>query len=82
MAKNEKLTENQKLQLIRVGKRLRKLRKIKGKSNYEYMAYEMEMAKSQLGGYEKGGNITIATLVRILDFLDSSLEEFFSIDPE
>lgn len=82
MEKNEKYTENQKLQLIRVGKRLRKLRKVKGKTNYEYMAYEMNMAKSQLGAYEKGGNITIATLVRILDFLDSSLEEFFAIDPD
>lgn len=82
MSKNEKFTENQKLQLIRVGKRLRKLRKMKGETNYEYLAYDMGMAKSQLGDYENGGNITIATLVRILDYLESSLEEFFSIDPD
>lgn len=78
MKKVDQLNESQKEALLFVGKRLKELRIAKGYTNYEYLAYEIGMSRSQLGTYENGANITIATLVKILDHLEVSLDEFFS----
>ena len=77
MVKQDKLNENQKNALLKTGQRLKDLRVLKGYSNYEYLAYELNMSRSQYGTYENGANITIATLVKILDHLGVTLEEFF-----
>lgn len=77
MKKVDQLNDSQKEALMFVGKRLKEIRIAKGYTNYEYLAYEIGMSRSQLGTYENGANITIATLVKILDHLNVSLEEFF-----
>lgn len=77
MKKNE-FNESQKDALIFVSKRLKELRIAKGYTNYEYLAYEIGMSRSQLGTYENGANITIASLVKILDHLGVTLQEFFA----
>jgi transcriptional regulator with XRE-family HTH domain len=74
----DQLSESQKEALKFVSMRLKELRIAKGYTNYEYLAYEIGMSRSQLGTYENGANITIATLVKILDHLNVSLEEFFN----
>lgn len=73
----DQLSESQKKALKFVSMRLKELRIAKGYTNYEYLAYEIGMSRSQLGTYENGANITIATLVKILDHLNVSLEDFF-----
>jgi transcriptional regulator with XRE-family HTH domain len=65
-------------QLIALGDRLRYFRKLKGYTNYEYLAYDMGISRSQYGKYEKGGNIKFTTLCAILKHLNVSLADFFS----
>lgn len=64
--------------LNQLGTRLRYYRKHKGYSNYEHLAYDLGISRSQYGKYENGGNIKFTTLCKILDFLNVSLKEFFS----
>jgi transcriptional regulator with XRE-family HTH domain len=63
--------------LKQVGVRLRELRKEKGFKNYEHIAYELGMSRSQYWKYEQGGNIELATLLRVLNLLGVTLGEFF-----
>lgn len=67
--------EQEKLRLL--GERLKYYRKLKGYSNYEHLAYDLGVSRSQYGKYENGGNIKFSTLCKILDHLDISLSEFF-----
>ncbi len=65
----------------KIGLRLRKFRKAKGYSNPDKFAYEHNINRSQYGKYEAGNtNITIGTLVNILNCFGVSLEEFFGGD--
>jgi len=64
--------------LRKIGAGLRKLRKEKGYSNYHKLAYDMDMTHSQYGGYEKGKNMNILTLMRILSYHQISLSKFFN----
>jgi transcriptional regulator with XRE-family HTH domain len=63
--------------LNQLGSRLKYYRKLKGYSNYEHLAYDLGISRSQYGKYEKGGNIKFTTLCKILQHLEISLEEFF-----
>ena len=63
--------------LNQLGVRLRYFRKQGGYSNYEYLAYDVGISRSQYGKYENGGNIKFTTLCKILNHLDVSLEDFF-----
>jgi len=80
MKRTEDLSDSQKEALDFIGRRLKEIRIAKGYTNYEYLAYEIGMSRSQLGTYENGANITIATLVKILDHMNVSLEEFFKTE--
>jgi transcriptional regulator with XRE-family HTH domain len=71
------MDEMQKDKLNQLGARLRYFRKLKGYSNYEHLAYDMGISRSQYGKYEKGGNIKFSTLCKILSHLNISLEDFF-----
>lgn len=71
-------TEEEQKYLTKLGSRLKKLRKEKGYSNYEYFAYEIGISRAQYGKYEAGANIKFTTLLKILKGLEISLEEFFS----
>jgi transcriptional regulator with XRE-family HTH domain len=64
--------------LKKIGKRLKALRKAKGFTNYEHIAYELGMSRSQYWSYEAGKNIEIKTLLRILSLLDISIVDFFA----
>jgi transcriptional regulator with XRE-family HTH domain len=65
------------VRLMELGKRLKHYRKLKGYSNYEHLAFDAGISRSQYGKYENGGNIKFTTLCKILIHLDVSLEEFF-----
>ena len=63
--------------LKKIGLRLKEVRKAKGFKNYEHIAYELGMSRSQYWKYEAGGNIEMKTLLRILTLLDTTIIEFF-----
>ncbi len=69
-SKNEK-------RLIKIGEKLRHLRKAAGYKSYENFAFDNELNRVQYGRMEKGSNITIASLLRVLDIHKISPEEFF-----
>jgi transcriptional regulator with XRE-family HTH domain len=63
--------------LDQLGSRLKYYRKLKGYTNYEHLAYDLGISRSQYGKYENGGNIKFSTLCKILNHLNISLGEFF-----
>ncbi|CAM6054708.1 unnamed protein product [Sphagnum tenellum] len=63
--------------LRKVAARIKSLRVAKGYSNYEKFANEHNFGRSQYGKYEKGENMQLASLLKILKAFDISLAEFF-----
>jgi transcriptional regulator with XRE-family HTH domain len=74
----EKSLDNLKLpELQAIATRLKELRKFKGYSNYEHIAFELGMSRSAYWRLETGVNFELKTLIKICRLLDISLEEFF-----
>ena len=65
-------------ELLKIGNALRSLRKKRGYTAYFKAADEMKMTPSQYWRYEKGANIQMDTLLAILNFYDTSLEDFIN----
>jgi transcriptional regulator with XRE-family HTH domain len=64
--------------LIKIGNRLRELRKAKGYSSYENFALDFDLPRMQYWRLEKGKtNVTIKTLEKILSIHNISFSEFF-----
>ncbi len=61
-----------------IAQRLKELRKAKGFSNYEHIAYALEMSRSAYWRLETGVNFELKTLIKICRLLDITLEEFFT----
>ena len=65
---------------IEIGLRLEKLRKEKGFTSYEHFANEYNLSRMHYWKIEKGkSNITIKTLVNLLNIFEISIENFFEI---
>jgi hypothetical protein len=62
----------------KIAEKIKQLRVDKGYASYEKFAWENEMNRGQYWRIEKGGNITIASLLKVLDIHKLSLKEFFS----
>ena len=60
-----------------IAERLKELRKAKGYSNYEHIAFALEMSRSACWRLETGVNFELKTLIKICRLLDITLEEFF-----
>jgi transcriptional regulator with XRE-family HTH domain len=67
-------------ELQNIGKRIREMRIAKGYSSHETFAYDHEFSRSQINGYERGKDIRLSTLLRILHALDINPREFFDSD--
>lgn len=68
-------------ELRKIGLRLKSLRKSKGYTSPDKFSYENNLNRSQYGKYEAGSaNITIGTLINILNCFGISLSEFFNED--
>jgi transcriptional regulator with XRE-family HTH domain len=74
----QKSDTEESIRLKQIGERLRYFRKKAGYTNSEYFAYEHNISRPQYGKYEAGANIQLNTLMKILQALNVSLEEFFS----
>lgn len=79
MKSKEDLTENQNAQLKALGEKLKKLRIEKGYSSYENFAFDNGLNRANYGRYEKGVNLRVATLIKILEVHNLTLEEFFKL---
>ena len=64
-------------ELQAIALRLKELRKAKGYSNYEHIAYALEMSRSAYWRLETGANFELKTLIKVCKLLDISLEELF-----
>jgi transcriptional regulator with XRE-family HTH domain len=65
-------------ELKKIGERLREIRKQKGYSNPDKFAYEHGINRSQYGKYEAGSeDLRMTSLIKVLNKLGMSLEEFF-----
>ena len=75
---NNEVEKHQEDNLIKLGKRLKDLRKSKGFTNYEQFAYTHNISRAQYGRYEKGGNISLKTLLKIIQIHNISVKDFFN----
>lgn len=70
------LTEVEKEYFKRVGQRLKYYRLLRGYTNYETFANKFDIPRSTYGKYERGTNITLLTLYRILEALEVDHRDF------
>jgi transcriptional regulator with XRE-family HTH domain len=77
MAKKAAETITDKRQLA-IAQKIKLLRLEKGYTSYEQFAWDNEINRVQYWRIEKGSNITIASLLKVLDIHKVSLKEFFS----
>jgi transcriptional regulator with XRE-family HTH domain len=64
--------------LERVGKRIRELRIKRGYSNYEHFAYDHNISRAQFGRYEKGQDLRLSSLIKVVNAFGITLQEFFN----
>lgn len=64
-------------ELVKIGQKLKELRQKKGYTNYENFAYEHDIPRAQYGRYEKGQDMRISSLLKVLKALDISPADFF-----
>ncbi len=75
MAKSKKLDSDEWIELVST--KLKELRKDRGYTSYETFALDNGLDRKQYWRVENGSNITIKTLVKILEIHDRSLPSFF-----
>ncbi len=71
------LSKEEKKLYKRIGVRLTELRKKAGYTSQETFAYDAEIPRALYGRYEKGANLTMFSLYKILKFHKISFKEFF-----
>ena len=64
--------------LVAIGKQIKQLRINMGYSSAEIFAYEKNINRISYWRMEKGSNITISSLLKILDIHQISLKDFFN----
>lgn len=72
----EPLDENQ-MQLNKIGNRIKQLRLKAGYTAAEKFAYEHEIDRTQYSRYERGEDMRITSLLKIVAAHDMTLLEFF-----
>lgn len=63
--------------LVRIGNRFKVLRLKAGYKSYEGFALEHNLDRKQYWRVENGSNVTMVTIVRLLQIHQVSFEEFF-----
>jgi len=69
--------EDEKKLYVLMGKRITQLRKKAGYTSQETFAYDADIPRALYGRYEKGANLTIYSLYRILKHHEITFEDFF-----
>jgi transcriptional regulator with XRE-family HTH domain len=61
----------------KIGKRIKSLRQQAGYTNAEKFAFEFEITRSQYANWEKGQDMKLSSLLRILKAHNITLQQFF-----
>jgi transcriptional regulator with XRE-family HTH domain len=71
---------NHEVVLQNLSKRIKTLRKKKGFNSYELFAYDVDVSRTGMSNYESGNfdDIRLSTLLKIIDGLEISVQDFFS----
>lgn len=64
--------------LVQIGEHIRLLRKTRTNLSAENFAYEKGFDRVQYSRIEKGTNITMKTLLKVVDSYNMTLKEFFN----
>jgi hypothetical protein len=64
--------------LKQIARKLKQLRLAKGYSSYEAFAFDHELPRVGYGRHEQGVNLTMKSLLRLLDIHQVSLADFFA----
>ena len=64
--------------LKQIAQKLKQLRLDKGYSSYEAFAFDHELPRVGYGRHEQGSNLTLNSLLRLLDIHQVSLADFFA----
>ncbi len=64
--------------IILIAEKIKQLRKNSNYTSYEDFALENDLDRKQYWRVENGSNITLKTLIKILDIHNLSLKAFFS----
>jgi hypothetical protein len=73
----ENSEKNIELKINQISKKLKEIRLSKGYSSYETFAFDNNLNRVQYWRIESGSNITLKTLIKVLDIHKISLEDFF-----
>jgi hypothetical protein len=76
MAKTTKKAKPKEVQ-VKLGAKIRQLRKAKGYTSALKFAIDYEFSHVQMARWEKGANLRLDTLIRLADAFDISLAELF-----
>ncbi len=74
---NKRIEINAEDQLKKLGNRIKELRIKKGYTSYENFAFEHNISRAQFGRYEQGQDIRFSTLVKVVNALGMTMNEFF-----
>ena len=67
--------------ILKMAQKIKKLRIDNGYSSYEKFAWENDINRVQYWRMEKGANITLTSLLKVLDVHKISLRDFFEDIP-
>ncbi|MBO6517402.1 MAG: helix-turn-helix transcriptional regulator [Bacteroidia bacterium] len=76
MAKQTKGTGDRHPEIIKIGNRLRELRKELGYESAEKFAWENKINRVQYWRMENGQNFTLESLFKVLDAMETSFQTF------
>jgi hypothetical protein len=62
---------------MKIAQKLKQMRLDKGYTSYETFAWEHEINRVQYWRIEKGSNITLTSLMKVLDIHEVSMKDFF-----
>lgn len=71
------LNDDEKRLYTLMGKRITDLRKKAGYTSQETFAYDADIPRALYGRYEKGTNLTLFSLYRIIKYHKITFEDFF-----
>jgi hypothetical protein len=63
--------------ILKIADKLRKMRIEKGYTSYDSFAWDNDLSRIHYWRIEKGSNLTMQTLLKILDIHKITLSEFF-----
>jgi hypothetical protein len=67
--------------LKQIAHKIKQLRIAKGYSSYEAFAFDHDLPRVGYGRHEQGSNLTLKSLLRLLDIHQLSLADFFADMP-